>query len=212
MAIEQRISEAAVRLLAQRGSTDFTMSDLAQEAGIARGTLYRNVESVEKLFEKVIDDVVNKVHDHIAQSLDAAGDLDPAVRLATAVRLLVRLAHETPAKGRLIVRFGLTEEALRGVLIGPPMHDVEQGMAGGRYSVDARLRLSVASLMIGAAVSAMWMVLEGHQGWREAGSGCAELLLRSLGIEDAEAQGIASKALPALLEGSGSTPIRASAK
>ena len=43
----------------------------------------------------------------------------------------------------------------------------------------------------------MWMVLEGHQTWREAGSATAELLLRALGIEPAEAHDI-SRSLPDL--------------
>jgi hypothetical protein len=44
----------------------------------------------------------------------------------------------------------------------------------------------------------MWMVIEGHQTWREAGSSTAELLLRALGIEAAEAQEICTTELPRL--------------
>lgn len=195
-AIENRINEAAVRLFAERGSADLTMSELAQEAQIARGTLYRNVESIEQLFGRVINDLVTEMHAQIARTLDAAGDADPAVRLATGTRIFVRLAHQSPASGRFIVRFGLTEESLRGILTGPPMHDVEAGMASGRYTADGAMRASIASMMIGVTVSAMWMVLEGHQGWREAGTTAAELLLRSLGIEPDEARQICSTPLP----------------
>ena len=55
-----------------------------------------------------------------------------------------------------------------------------------------------AALIIGATISAMWMVLEGHQTWREAGSATAELLLRALGIEPAEAHDISRIPLPNL--------------
>ena len=44
----------------------------------------------------------------------------------------------------------------------------------------------------------MWMVLEGHQTWREAGSSTAELVLRALGIDAEEAHRIATDPLPVL--------------
>jgi hypothetical protein len=47
-------------------------------------------------------------------------------------------------------------------------------------------------------VSAMWMVLEGHQTWRDAGTSTAELLLRAMGIDPAEAHEICTADLPDL--------------
>jgi hypothetical protein len=62
--------------------------------------------------------------------------------------------------------------------------------------------MSAASLLVGATVSAMSMVLEGHQTWREAGSCAAELVLRGLGVDAAEAHQIATADLRALHTGS----------
>jgi hypothetical protein len=42
--------------------------------------------------------------------------------------------------------------------------------------------LTATMLVQGRAMGAMSLVLEGHQGWREAGSATAELLLRAFGI------------------------------
>jgi hypothetical protein len=72
------------------------------------------------------------------------------------------------------------------------------GIAAGRYHVEESMTPSIASLVIGATVSAMWMVLDGHQTWREAGSSTAELLLRALGIHPAEAHEISIAELPPL--------------
>ncbi|SHX18997.1 Uncharacterised protein [Mycobacteroides abscessus subsp. abscessus] len=71
-------------------------------------------------------------------------------------------------------------------------------MAAGRYRLGDIGVDSVASLVQGATVSAMWMVLEGHQTWREAGSATAELVLRALGIDADEARRIATDPLPVL--------------
>ena len=57
---------------------------------------------------------------------------------------------------------------------------------------------SIASMVLGATVSAMWMVLEGHQTWREAGSSTAELVLRAMGIAPDEARQISTTELPRL--------------
>ncbi|MFE2994558.1 TetR/AcrR family transcriptional regulator [Nocardia sp. NPDC059246] len=196
-ATQRRINAAAMRLFAERGSVDLTMSELATEAGVARGTLYRNVESVEQLFQQVRAQLAFELHSANAQAMDAHGDLDPPLRLSTGTRMIVRMAHENPAAGRFVVRFALTDESLREMLTGPPMRDVAAGIASGRYVVAPGMELSIASMLMGTVVSAMWMVLEGHQSWRDAAAGAAELILCALGVPHDEARRIAASPLPA---------------
>ena len=76
------------------------------------------------------------------------------------------------------------------------MQDINAGIAAGRYNIGASSIDSIASLVLGATVSAMWMVLEGHQTWRDAGTSTAELLLRAMGIDPAEAHEICMADLP----------------
>jgi AcrR family transcriptional regulator len=194
--MEKRISVAAMRLFTEKGATDVTISELANEAGVARGTLYRNFESTEELFNKVVADFSDEMHERVTRTF--AGIYDAAMRLAIGVRLWVRYAHENPLMGRFAVRFALTEQSLRAMFTGPPMRDVSAGIAAGRYDIDESMTPGVASLVIGATVSAMWMVLEGHQTWRDAGSSTAELLLRALGIDRDEAHRISTAELPTL--------------
>jgi len=200
-ATERRIADAAIRLFAERGNVELTVSELATEAGVARGTLYRNLESIEQLFARVVEDAAVELHARVAGALDGSTGGNAAARLATALRLFVRLAHDDPAMGRFIVRFGLTEEMLHAILSGPPLEDVKAGIAAGRYDVTESMALSIASFMTGSTLAAMWMVLEGHQAWREAGTTTAELVLRALGIAPAEARALASADLPALPAG-----------
>ena len=192
----QRINDAAIRLFAERGNVDLSISDLAAEAGVARGTLYRNIESMEGLFDQVRADLALELHRSIQQVMDAAEIVDPPRRLATAMRMLIRLPHDDAALGRFLVRFALTDESLRELLTGPPMQDVARGIDEGRYAIEPGRELSVASLIIGATVGAMWMVIDGHLGWREAGTDAAELVLRALGVQESEAQAIAKAPLP----------------
>jgi AcrR family transcriptional regulator len=193
---DRRINAAAVRLFTTKGTTQLTVSELAQEANVARGTLYRNVGSVEDLFNRIVAEFSADLHRRVAATF--AGIDDPAARLATGLRLWVRYAHENPTMGRFAVRFGLTEESLRAVMAGPPMQDIKAGIAAGRYDIGTASIDSIASLAVGATVSAMWMVLEGHQTWRDAGTSTAELLLRAMGIDPAEAHEISMADLPHL--------------
>jgi AcrR family transcriptional regulator len=193
---DQRISNAAIRLFVEKGTTQLTISELAQAANVARGTLYRNIGSVADLFDRVVAEFSADMHRRVSASF--VGIDDPAARLATGLRLWVRHAYENPTIGRFAVKFGLSEESLRAVMTGPPMRDISDGVAVGRYDLGSVSADSIASLIVGATVSAMWMVFEGHQTWREAGSSTAELVLRAMGIEPAEAREIAMAELPRL--------------
>jgi AcrR family transcriptional regulator len=193
---DQRISEAAFRLFVEKGTTQLTVSELAQAANVARGTLYRNIGSMTDLFDRVVAEFSVDLHQRVSASFE--GIDDPAARLATGLRLWIRYAYENPTIGRFAVKFGLSEESLRAVMAGPPMRDIDAGVAAGRYDLGSLSVDSIASLALGATVSAMWMVLEGHQTWREAGSATAELVLRSMGIQADEARQIAMAELPRL--------------
>jgi AcrR family transcriptional regulator len=193
---DQRISDAAIRLFVEKGTTQLTISELAQEANVARGTLYRNIGSIDDLFDRIIGELSADMHQRVSATF--AGIDDSAARLAIGVRLWVRYAYENPTLGRFAVRFALSQESLRTMLTGPPMHDINAGVAAGRYDIGPSSAESVTSLVLGATVSAMWMVIEGHQTWREAGSSTAELLLRALGIQADEAHEISTTELPRL--------------
>jgi hypothetical protein len=78
------------------------------------------------------------------------------------------------------------------------MRDINAGIAAGRYNIGSFSIDSIASLVAGATMSAMWMVLEGHQTWCDAGTSTAELLLRAMGIDPAEAHEICTAYLPDL--------------
>ncbi|MFG2730321.1 TetR/AcrR family transcriptional regulator [Streptomyces canus] len=143
-ATEKRITAAAIRLFAERDKPDLTMSELASEAQVARGTLYQKVDSTEQLFTTVLENMTRELHAKIDAVVAGTASTDPAARLASGLRLFVRLAHEDPAIGRFLVRYALTDEHLRTLLSGAPMKDLAEGIASGRYDVSESKALSVA--------------------------------------------------------------------
>ncbi len=180
-----RIYEAAVRFFAERGTTHASVTELAQAAGLARGTIYNNVANLDSLFEEVAAALGDEMHGRI---------------LASGIRFFVRRGHEEPHWGRFIVRFAFTTPTMRSMLSGPPARDLVDGLAKGRYSFRPEQMPSVIAFVGSTTLAAMWLVLEGEKTWREAGSDAAEAMLRAIGVEPEEARALALIDLPPLPE------------
>jgi AcrR family transcriptional regulator len=195
---QARIYEAAVRIFADQGTTHTSVTELAQSAGLARGTIYNNVENLDALFEEVATALGDEMHARIVASFKATDD--PALRLARGMRFFVRRAHEEPHWGRFIVRFAFTASTMRTLLSGPPARDLSEGLARGRYTFRPEQMASILGFVGSATLSAMWLVLNGDKTWRDAGSDAAEAMLRAIGVEAEEARALAFSDLPALPE------------
>jgi AcrR family transcriptional regulator len=193
---QARIYEAAMRIFARRGTTQANVSELAQAAGIARGTIYNNVSNPDSLFEEVATALANEMHARIVASFEAMED--PALRLVCGMRFFVRRAHEEPQWGRFIVRFAFTTASLRAMLSGPPARDLQDGLQKGRYSFRAEQLSSIVAFAGATTLAAMSLVLNGEKTWREAGSDAAEFMLRSIGVAPKEARALARTTLPPL--------------
>ena len=193
-----RIYEAAVRFFAERGTTHASVTELAQAAGLARGTIYNNIANLDSLFEEVATALGDEMHGRILASLESMDD--PARRLAYGIRSFVRRAHEEPHWGRFIVRFAFTTSTMRSMLSSPPARDLGDGLANGRYSFRPEQMGSVLAFVGSVTLAAMWLVLNGEKTWREAGSDAAELMLGSIGVAAQEARALASEDLPPLPE------------
>jgi AcrR family transcriptional regulator len=182
-----RIHQAALRLFAERGVTQITVSDLAEAAGIARGTIYNNLGTVDSLFEDVATQLTAEMQLRVSATLTQTSD--PARRMADGMRLFVRRAHEDPLWGRFLVRFAATTPTLRAVLEGGGADDIRRGVEMGLFQLRDDQLASAVTMMSTTVLGAMSLVLEGHQTWRDAGSDAAELVLRAFGapVEDARA-------------------------
>ena len=190
-----KIADAAVRLFAEKGSPQITVAELADAAGVARGTIYNSGHAPERLFEEIAARLADDMHERIAGS--TKGPRDPALCLANGLRHFVRQAHDQPHWARFILRFGLFHGTLRGMWEGQPAVDVVNGLESGRYRFNRQQLPSILAMIAGTGLSAMFMVLEGHTTWRDAGSDAAELVLRALGVDPEEARRIArSELLP----------------
>lgn len=195
---QQRIYKAALQLFAENGNTQVSVSDLAEAAGVARGTIYNHVRQPEALFESVAADLANDMNIRISQLFEALED--PAARLSTGIRLWLRRAHSDPQWGRFLIRFAFNSSALQQFWAGQPVADLAHGIELGRYRCRHDQLPTVIAMVAGTVLSSVFLVLEGHRTWRDAGADAAELVLIALGLPREEARALATSELPIMVE------------
>ncbi|MGR3321545.1 MAG: TetR/AcrR family transcriptional regulator [Pseudooceanicola sp.] len=191
-----RIHQAAMRLFADQGGTNVAVSDLAREAGLSRGTIYNNLSDPAALFESVCATVAEEFE---ASLLEATASMsDPAEKIAAAIRLCIRRVHEDPHWGRFIARYAMLEPMLGSFWGRMPADELRRGLVSGRFTFHRDQVASITATAGGATFGAMTLVLDGHRTWRQAGSDTAEIVLRGLGIDRAEARTITQTELDPL--------------
>jgi AcrR family transcriptional regulator len=195
-AAQRRLYRAALQLFADTGVTRVGVSELAQAAGVARGTVYNNVSDLDGLFFEVAGHLSAEMNERIALVVKEIED--PALRLACGIRYFTRRAHEDPPWGRFMCRFALNTTSLQEIWTGQPVKDLVEGLEKGRYRFKREQLISAVAMLTGVVLGAMLLVLEGRKTWREAGSDAAELVLVALGIPRDEAGVLAGGELPIL--------------
>lgn len=199
-AAERRIHDAAMRLYAMTGRTDLSISELANEAGVARGTVYHYIETAETLFDTVTarltGEMFRRVHKSISNTPDAG---DPLARLAMGIRFYVRRAHEEPQWGRFIYSFGFRATVLLELWSNEPTRDIIAGVRSGQLHIPPERLGATMSFIAGVVAAAIQLVSTGHETWRNAGAHAVEFVLLALGISQATACRLANQELPPLL-------------
>jgi len=189
--------------MAERGLDGVAINEITEAADVGFGTFYNHFESKEAIYEALIEEVVEgfgRALDQIAKHVD-----DPAEVLAASVRYTLKRAYEDPVWGSFLVRSGFSGRALeRG--LGPRMlRDLKRGIEAGRFHSQD---LSVTIVAVrGAVLSAIDVQVElalGGSGFAASlgvdpetlPSRGAAMLLRLLGLDERDAEGVTSRPLP----------------
>ncbi|MFI0899511.1 TetR/AcrR family transcriptional regulator [Streptomyces sp. NPDC020983] len=71
-ATRRKLYAAAVTLIAEQGFSATTVDEIAERAGVAKGTVYYNFASKNDLFEELLRDGVGRLRDALRQAAGAA--------------------------------------------------------------------------------------------------------------------------------------------
>ena len=197
---ERRIHEAALRIFARSGRTDLTISELANEAGVARGTVYNYVQPDEDLFDSVTARLTAEMYRRVNKSIATTDAANTSLgRLAMGIRLYIRRAHEDPLWGKFIYSFGFRAKVLHKLWSSNPTEDLLACVQNGQVHADPERLRSTVSFIAGVVSGAIYLVATGHDTWRNAGTHAVEFVLQALGVPRTTVVSLASQDLPTLL-------------
>jgi AcrR family transcriptional regulator len=77
-----RILESAYRVFSEKGFFQATVDEIAERAGVGKGTVYRHFESKENLFRAVVDEELKVIVGRIQEAFLEAEDVLQAIRRA----------------------------------------------------------------------------------------------------------------------------------
>lgn len=199
-AAERRIHEAALRIFARTGRTDLNISELANEAGVARGTVYHYALPAEELFDNVTARLTAEMYRRVNKSIAATDNAsNPTARLAMGIRLYIRRAHEDPLWGKFIYSFGFRAKVLQKLWSSDPTEDLLAGVRSGELHSDLERVRATMAFVAGVVNGAIYLVATGHDTWRNAGAQAVEFILQALGVPSTTASCLATQDLPPLL-------------
>jgi AcrR family transcriptional regulator len=182
---------AARRLFAAQGVDPTTIAEIAEEADIAVGSFYNYFATKEELLEAVLEEELSKQLRLL--ELRQAQVEDPAEKISVAHRHLIRVVQTDPEWAWLMVRLEVPYRVAWSVLGEAASRDLRTGIRAGRFEV------ANAALALTASGGALFAVMHAQlveQGSRRADVEHAEGVLRSFGLDRADAAEVARRPLP----------------
>jgi AcrR family transcriptional regulator len=160
----QKLFEAAVDLIAERGYTSTTVDDIALRAGVAKGTVYYNFPSKPALFEELLRHGIGLLTEQYRAAIrglpprEAIGalirtELEYIQRYRAFAQLLLAEMWRTNREWQQTLRL-LREEAI-AVIAGV----LQAGVDAGDFPADLDVRVASSALFgAGLVVAVDWLV------------------------------------------------------
>src|SRR5260370_13088064 len=83
----QSIQEAAIRVISRKGMASATMQEIAEEAGVAKGTIYLYFRDRDELVEKTFETAIGELHKRIDAALESDGSFAERLRAVVTAKL-----------------------------------------------------------------------------------------------------------------------------
>ncbi|MFD7016530.1 TetR/AcrR family transcriptional regulator [Streptomyces sp. NPDC059161] len=186
-ATRQKLYEAAVTLIAEQGFSATTVDEIAERAGVAKGTVYYNFKSKTELFEELLRHGVGL----LTASLQAAAD-ETAERGGTKVEALdamiragLGFIHRYPAFTQLYVaELWRTNRAWQSTLLVVRQEAVavvetvlRDAVAAGELSEEIDIPLTAAALVGMVLVAALdWQAFQSERSLDDVHAALSRLL------------------------------------
>jgi TetR/AcrR family transcriptional regulator, cholesterol catabolism regulator len=160
----QKLFEAAVGLIAERGYTSTTVDDIALRAGVAKGTVYYNFPSKPALFEELLRHGIGLL---TQQYRDAVEGLPPRDAIGALIRTELEYIQRYRAFAQLLLaemwrtnrEWQQTLRLLREEAIAVIAGVLQAGVDSGDFPPDLDVRVASSALFgAGLVVAVDWLV------------------------------------------------------
>jgi AcrR family transcriptional regulator len=163
----RQVLDAAVTVMGKTGFHQMSMQDLATEANVSVGLIYKYFGGKEDLLLATIVRILDVFRDQLAPVMDAAGD-DVVAQLAAGIRRYIQIVDEnldgvvlTYRESRTLGSAGRTQiKELEIATAAPLRAAIEAGIAGGIFR-DADVDLTVYDIML---IAHGWALKHWHFG------------------------------------------------
>src|SRR5436309_10840503 len=83
----QSIRDAAMRVIARKGMAAATVQEIADEAGVAKGTIYLYFRDRDDLVEKAFESAMGDLHKRVEEALEKEGTWEQKLRAVLAAQI-----------------------------------------------------------------------------------------------------------------------------
>jgi AcrR family transcriptional regulator len=83
----QSIEDATMRVIARKGMASATMQEIADEAGVAKGTIYLYFRDRDELVEKTFERAITELLHRVEQALMSEGPIEERLRAMIAAKI-----------------------------------------------------------------------------------------------------------------------------
>lgn len=167
-ATKQKLFDAAMQLIGERGFTDASVDEIVERAGVAKGTVYYHFAGKAELVEALIEDRLRPLATEF-RAAAAAHEDDPAAAIEAIVHAELEFLSERRSFSKLLLTEMWREDRvwretllmLRTELIDVIREVIEKGVARGDFRSDIDPGFGASALFgMTATVALDWLAFD----------------------------------------------------
>ncbi|MFH9421015.1 TetR/AcrR family transcriptional regulator [Streptomyces sp. NPDC017529] len=187
-ATRRKLFDAAVTLIAEQGFSATTVDEIAERAGVAKGTVYYNFASKNVLYEELLRDGVDLLAASLQEAADRAVRADGGTRvdaLDAMIRAGLDFIAGSPSLTQLYVAelwrtnrvWQPTLQSVRGRAVAVVESVLRDAVATGELSDELDIPLTASALLGMVLVAALdWLSFQPHRSVEDVHASLSRLL------------------------------------